>query len=148
MTATTPAIDRIQKTPGVCGGRARIANHRIPVWLIVLHRKFGRSDEEVLHSYPTLNQLDIDAAWEYYRLYSLEIERDIWFNDTVANVAEGETIPASVIVKGMLLGLSDQAICEAFDPPLTLEAVANAWNQYRADPSQLSHEVASFRQAG
>ena len=38
----------IEKTPNVCGGDARVRNTRIPVWLLVLQRKFGRSDAEVL----------------------------------------------------------------------------------------------------
>ena len=43
-TATDPLIaDRIRKTPGVCGGDARIADHRIPVWLLVVQKKTGRS---------------------------------------------------------------------------------------------------------
>ncbi|NEO64576.1 MAG: DUF433 domain-containing protein, partial [Moorea sp. SIO4G2] len=33
----------IEKTPGVCGGDARIANTRIPVWVLVQARNLGSS---------------------------------------------------------------------------------------------------------
>ena len=120
----TPAI---QKTPNVCGGDARVRNTRIPVWLLVLHRKFGRSDAEVLASYPTLTQADLDAVWDYYRDNPVEVEQTIWLSDTAANVPDGAPVPAAVIVAGRLLGLDDATIREAFEPPLTQEAIAAAW---------------------
>ena len=64
---STISTSSIVKTPGTCGGDARVDNTRIPVWLLVLHRKSGRSDAEVLDSYPTLTQADLDAVWDYYR---------------------------------------------------------------------------------
>ncbi|MBY0525487.1 MAG: DUF433 domain-containing protein [Gemmataceae bacterium] len=138
----------IDKTPGVCGGDARVRNTRIPVWLLVLHRKLGRSDAEVLDSYPTLTQADLDAVWDYYRDHPVEVEQTIWVNDTAANVPEGSSVPAAVIVAGRLLGLADATIREAFDPPLTPEEVAAAWAEYRADPRRMAREVAAVRQAG
>ena len=42
MTALAAAA--IQKTPGVCGGDARVRTTRIPVWLLVLSRRMGRTD--------------------------------------------------------------------------------------------------------
>ncbi len=111
-------ISSIEKTPNVCGGDARVRNTRIPVWLLVLHRKFGRSDAEVLDSYPTLTQADLDAAWDYYRDNPVEVEQTIWLSDTAANVSDGAPVPAAVIVAGRLLGLDDATIREAFDPPL------------------------------
>ena len=114
----TVAGVRIQKTENVCGGDVRIANTRVPVWLLVLSRKQGSSDSHLLVDYPTLTASDLDAAWEYYREHPLEIEQAIWFNDTAANVPAGEQPPAWVIVSGGLLGLSEQDIGEAFDPPL------------------------------
>src|ERR1700730_11720071 len=127
---STISTSSIVKTPGTCGGDARVDNTRIPVWLLVLHRKFGRSDAEVLDSYPTLTQADLDAAWDYYRDNPVEVEQTIWLSDTAANVPDGAPVPASVIVAGRLLGLADATIREAFEPPLTQDAVAAAWDEY------------------
>jgi uncharacterized protein (DUF433 family) len=144
-TAETAAI---QKTPNVCGGKARIRDTRIAVWILVLSRKSGRPDADVLLEYPTLTQADLDAAWDYYRDHPMEIEQSIWLNDIAANVPGGASVPAAVIVAGRLTGLDDATICEAFEPPLTSQAVADAWAEYRANPRRVDHDVAALRQAG
>jgi uncharacterized protein (DUF433 family) len=139
---------RVEKTPGVCGGEARVRTTRIPVWLLVLNRKCGRSDADVLASYPSLTQADLDAAWDYYRDNPVEIEQAIWLNDTAANVPDGSPVPAAVIVAGRLLGLDDATIRDAFEPPLTQEAVSAAWAEYRANPGRVGRDLAALRQAG
>lgn len=146
MNATE--VPAIQKTPNVCGGDARVRNTRIPVWILVLGRKRGRSDAAALADYPTLTQADLDAAWKYYQHNPVEIEQSIWLNDAAANVPDGVTPPAAVIVSGRLLGLDDAAICEAFEPPLTPAAVAAAWAEYRAEPARVGRELAALRHAG
>jgi uncharacterized protein (DUF433 family) len=143
--AETPAI---QKTPGVCGGAACIRNTRIPVWILVFNRKSGESDASVLRNYPSLTQADLDAAWDYYQHNPVEIEQTIWLNDTAGNVPDRVTPPAAVIVAGRLLGLDDATICEAFEPPLTPEAISAAWAEYRAEPARVVRELAALRQAG
>jgi uncharacterized protein (DUF433 family) len=72
-TFTTP----IEKTPGICGGDARIANTRIPVWLLVGFRKEGVSENRLLEMYPILTLSDLSAAWWYYAEHSEEIESTI-----------------------------------------------------------------------
>lgn len=67
----------IQKTPGVCGGNARIRDTRIPVWTLVSFRQQGAANEELLRHYPGLNQLDLEAAWSYYAQYPEEIDQVI-----------------------------------------------------------------------
>lgn len=71
----------IEKTPGVCGGEARIARTRIPVWLLVQQRQLGISEEEILAGYPTLRAEDLANAWNYYRAHKEEIEIDILENE-------------------------------------------------------------------
>ncbi len=71
----------IEKTPGVCGGDARIARTRIPVWLLVRQRQLGVSEEEILHGYPTLRTEDLSNAWNYYRAHKDEIEVQITENE-------------------------------------------------------------------
>jgi uncharacterized protein (DUF433 family) len=114
-----PIAGRIEKTPGVCGGDARVAGHRIPVWLLVLKKKMGQSDANILADYPTLTPDDLAACWGYYQKEPLEIEQLIWLNDTVGNVPPGTPVPAAIIIAGTLLGLSDAQVMEAFDEPLT-----------------------------
>lgn len=76
MTQKT-SLATIQKTPGVCGGQARIRQTRIPVWTLVSFRQQGASDEELLRNYPGLSQQDLEAAWSYYAENAAEIERII-----------------------------------------------------------------------
>jgi uncharacterized protein (DUF433 family) len=118
-TMANSLASQIEKTPGVCGGDARIGNTRIPVWLLVLARRQGVADDRLLVDYPSLTPADLDAAWAYYRSQPIEIEQAIWFNDTAANVPDGEPPPAWVIVAGQLLGLTDDEISNAFELPLT-----------------------------
>ncbi len=118
MPTTTDAdaliASRIQKTPGVCGGAARIANHRIPVWVLVVEKKFGASDADILAAHPTITADDLAAAWAYYQREPLEIEQLIWLNDTAGNVPVGAAPPAGVLIAGKQLGLSDADVMEAF----------------------------------
>ena len=69
--------DRIQKTPGVCGGDARVRTTRIAVWMLVEGRRAGMSDEQLLRAHPTLTQADLDAAWDYHARDRQEIEEAI-----------------------------------------------------------------------
>ena len=67
----------VQKTPGICGGDARIRNTRIPVWTLVSLRQQGADNTELLRNYPGLIQSDLESAWAYYTQHSEEIERAI-----------------------------------------------------------------------
>jgi uncharacterized protein (DUF433 family) len=144
-TGETPAI---QKTPNVCGGQACIRQTRIAVWMLVVDRKLGMTDAQVLDSFPTLTQADVDAAWDYYRANPVEIEQAIWFNDTAANVPDEVRPPVWVIVSGRLLGLRDDEIREAFEPPLTQADLDTAWAEYRTDPRRVGRDEAAHRLAG
>ncbi|NER34141.1 MAG: DUF433 domain-containing protein [Oscillatoria sp. SIO1A7] len=71
----------IEKTPGVCGGDACIADTRIPVWVLVNARRLGISETELLKDYPTLSASDLGNAWAYARAYPDEIEIAIRENE-------------------------------------------------------------------
>ena len=64
----------IEKTPRVCGGEARIAKTRIPVWALVEARYFGYSDADLLTSYPIITATDLANAWVYAEAHPDEIE--------------------------------------------------------------------------
>ncbi len=71
----------IDRTEGVCGGEARIARTRIPVWLLVRQQQLGISDDDILSDYPTLRNEDLHNAWNYYRAHKTEIEKLIIENE-------------------------------------------------------------------
>ena len=57
----------ITKTPGVCGGKACIAGHRIRVMdVVVWHEMRGHSAAEVVAMFPCITLADVYAALAYY----------------------------------------------------------------------------------
>lgn len=75
------AMERIRKTPGVCGGDACIRATRIPVWLLVGLRKLGSTEADLLAAYPGLSADDLSAAWRYYETHRQEIDDAIQRED-------------------------------------------------------------------
>jgi len=71
----------IEKTPGVCGGDARIANTRIPIWSLINYRRLGASDARILQDFPHLKAEDLVNAWAYADAHSEEIEEAIRRNE-------------------------------------------------------------------
>jgi uncharacterized protein (DUF433 family) len=72
----------ICKTPAVCGGDACVRGTRIMVWLLVLMKRDGLTEERIQSNYPGLTRADLAAAWEYGRLHPEEIEDAIALNQT------------------------------------------------------------------
>src|SRR3954467_3255817 len=145
---STVSTSAIEKTPGVCGGDARVRNTRIPVWLLVVARKWGRTEDGLLEDYPTLTAADLDAVWDYYRENPLEVEQPSWKADIAANVPDGSPPPAWVLVAGLLLGLSGEEVRNEFDPPLSGDALETAWQEYRTDPALIGWRIANYRRRG
>ncbi|MFQ4146311.1 DUF433 domain-containing protein [Chlorogloeopsis sp. ULAP02] len=71
----------IEKTPGICGGEARIAKTRIPIWVLVEARRLGYTDADLLKSYPTITATDLANAWTYAEAHPDEIELAIERNE-------------------------------------------------------------------
>jgi uncharacterized protein (DUF433 family) len=71
----------IVKTPGVCGGSARVIRTRIPVWLLEEYRRLGMSEAEMLRAYPTLRAVDLVEAWQYADTHVEEMDREIRENN-------------------------------------------------------------------
>jgi uncharacterized protein (DUF433 family) len=71
----------IVTTDGVCGGSARIAGSRIPVWQLVADRDNGLSEAQLLLDYPSLRAKDLVNAWLYARTHRDEIEAEIHENE-------------------------------------------------------------------
>jgi excisionase family DNA binding protein len=88
MTDTTiQAIEHIVKTPGVLGGRARVADRRIPVWQIaLLHNAQNVPAEEIAADY-NLSIGQVFAALAYAADHPAEIEDEIASAESIANSA-------------------------------------------------------------
>jgi len=63
-----PNIEKchIEITPGICGGKPRIAGTRIKVSLIYLLTVDGMSPDDIVAAYPHLTLGDVHAALAYY----------------------------------------------------------------------------------
>jgi uncharacterized protein (DUF433 family) len=70
--------EHIEITPGICGGKPRIAGHRIRVQDIAIwHEKMGMSPDEILFHYPSITLSDVYAALAYYHDRREEIRQQI-----------------------------------------------------------------------
>lgn len=68
----------IEITPGVCGGKPRIAGHRIRVQdIVIMHDRMGKDPYEIANDYPSITLADVYAALVYYMDNMEEIRRDI-----------------------------------------------------------------------
>jgi uncharacterized protein (DUF433 family) len=73
-----PATERIVKTPGTCGGKARIAGHRIRVLDIVRwHEHQGMSADEIIAQFPSLTLGEVHTALAYYFDHIEEIRAEM-----------------------------------------------------------------------
>jgi uncharacterized protein (DUF433 family) len=71
----------IEKTRGVCGGAARIAGTRIPVWQLTEARGLGASEAQLLIDYPRLRAVNLVDAWAYAEDHADEIAAEIQANE-------------------------------------------------------------------
>ena len=71
----------IEFDPRICGGSARIAGTRIPVWSLESWRRQGAGDAELLRNFPSLQAADLVNAWRYVERHPQEIEREIADNE-------------------------------------------------------------------
>ena len=75
---TTKTLDQhIEITPGIAGGKPRIAGHRITVQNIAIwHERLGQSADEIAAEYD-LTLTDIYVALAYYFDHRAEMDRSI-----------------------------------------------------------------------
>ena len=94
-TALSVSKEHITKTPGVCGGKACIAGHRIRVMDIVAsHVHRGMKPSEILDEYPGITMADVFAALAYYHDHRDEVDAD--FQRDEAMDAFGRTQPSKL----------------------------------------------------
>jgi uncharacterized protein (DUF433 family) len=82
-------VEHISKTPGVCGGKACIAGHRIRVMdIVIAYEMRGMTPEEVVQQYPGITLADVYAALAYYFDNLEEIQGDFRKDEEWAKFAE------------------------------------------------------------
>ena len=74
MSTATDIGSLITQTPGICGGRPRIADTGVSVQRIVGWYKMGRMPEEIADQYGHLSLAQVYAALAYYHANRAEIE--------------------------------------------------------------------------
>ncbi len=67
----------IEITPGTCGGKPRIAGHRVRVQDVVVWIEQGQSADEIVAHIPTITLSDVYAALAYYYDHRDAIDGDI-----------------------------------------------------------------------
>jgi uncharacterized protein (DUF433 family) len=71
----TVSLEHIEITPGICGGKPRIAGHRITVANIVAwHEQMGMSVSRIVETYNGITPADVHAALAYYHDHRDAIE--------------------------------------------------------------------------
>src|SRR5438309_11687828 len=72
------ANERIVKTPGTCGGRARIAGHRVRVQDVVIWSEHqGMTPDEIVSHIPSITLADVHSALAYYFDHVQEIQDEM-----------------------------------------------------------------------
>jgi uncharacterized protein (DUF433 family) len=77
MAITTSWITRRAHPDGV---EACIRDTNINVWGLVARRRSGLSDADILTDVQGLTPEDLQAAWEYYRAHTDEIDQAMRLN--------------------------------------------------------------------
>jgi uncharacterized protein (DUF433 family) len=65
-------------TPGTCGGKPRIAGHRIKVADVAIwYERMGMNPDEIVSTWPSLTLSDVHAALAYYYDHRAQIDAQI-----------------------------------------------------------------------
>jgi uncharacterized protein (DUF433 family) len=74
---TSISVEHISKTPGVCGGKACIAGHRVRVLdIATLYEGAGLTPQQIVERLPTITLADVHAAIAYFLDHREEIEAE------------------------------------------------------------------------
>ena len=90
MPTLTDIGTMIVRTPGTCGGRPRIAGHRITVHNIVIDFQAGMTPEAIVSERPQLTLAQVYAALAYYYANKETIEAEIAAEDALCDRLEAE----------------------------------------------------------
>ncbi len=94
-------VAHIEATPGICGGRPRIAGHRIRIQdIAVWHESWGMTPDEIVSEHPGITLADVHAALAYYHDHREDIESDM--REDEATVARARKSNPSKLVKKLI----------------------------------------------
>lgn len=92
MSPTTPDVatehPHIVRTEGIVGGRPRVRNSRLAVWLLAAMWKEGDTVEELALSYKHVPKSALYDAISYYLDHQTEIDREIEENKVESVLAK------------------------------------------------------------
>jgi uncharacterized protein (DUF433 family) len=89
---TAVITNHIEITPGICGGKPRIAGHRIKVQNIVIwYERMGMSPDEIVYHYPSITLAEVHAALAYYYDHLEEIRKDIEDDEVFTKEMKSQT---------------------------------------------------------
>ena len=92
MSQLSIIAEHIEITPGVCGGKPRIAGHRIKVQdILIWHETMEMSPKEIVSSYPSITLSDVYAALAYYHDHLEEIRQQIKEDEQYAQELQAKT---------------------------------------------------------
>lgn len=92
------ASNRIEIDPLICGGKPRIAGHRITVAnVVVWHERMGKTPDEIADEHE-LSLADIYAALAYYFEHREEIDRSLTEGEAFAEMLR-QSMPSKVSQK-------------------------------------------------
>ena len=84
--------EHIESTPGVCGGKPRIAGHRIRVEdIVVWHEQQGLSPDEIVAQFPQITLADVYAVLAYYHDHQEEIRESMRQDEKYADAMRANT---------------------------------------------------------
>jgi uncharacterized protein (DUF433 family) len=81
LTPVMASSLHIEVTADTCGGKPRIAGHRIRVQDIVIWNEQGQSADEIVAGFPQLSLAEVYAALAYYHDHREQIDQDIREDD-------------------------------------------------------------------
>ena len=81
----------IERTQGICGGRARIAGTRVPVHRVAAYYRLGYAPEEILDLLNSLSLAQVHAALAYSLANPEEIEQSLSEEEASTGPLEPET---------------------------------------------------------
>ncbi|MBE7383082.1 MAG: DUF433 domain-containing protein [Leptolyngbya sp. SIO1E4] len=89
---TSVISEHIQITPDICGGKPRIAGHRIRVQDVVIwYEHLNMSPDDIVYHYPSITLADVHAALTYYYDHLDEIRQDIRTSAAFASQLAAQT---------------------------------------------------------
>lgn len=94
---TSVSNSRVECTPGVCGGKPRIAGHRIRVQdVYVLHEFKGLTPDAIVQAFPGITLADVHAALAYFWDHREDIQRQMREDEAFADSLRAQSGPGLI----------------------------------------------------